>query len=102
MVGSEAIKFFIALSLRGFLEGGVGHAQPALVGNVFAHREVAIGMNIIGNDFGTILSTKLVGKHLELLGIFFGPPVDHVAIGIEIATLVVKAVSHFMTNHHTN
>ena len=73
-----------------------------MIGDVLTHSEGAVGMHIISNDFGAVLSTQFVGKFLELGSIFGCPPVNHVTMVVEVASLVVKAVSHLVAYYHAN
>ena len=38
----------------------------------------------------------------KVFGILFCPPVNHISVFVVVATLVVEAVSHFMTDYYTN
>ena len=83
-------------------EGIVGNAQTTLVGDVLTQCQVAIGMEILDDDNLVELSSQFLGGCLETCGIALGPPVNHVALAVEHAALVVKAVRHFVADYHAN
>ncbi len=67
---------------------------------MFSPSVLSVGMEA-GQNFHFV---KLIHKTLcelgKCLGVLGSPPVDHVALGIEVTALVVKSVSHFMSDHH--
>ena len=84
------------------LEGQICHLQAAMVSDVLAQSECAIS-----ECARCYLNTvKVVFKHLGALVeagfIFRCPPVDEVAILVELATLVVETVGHLVADHHAD
>ena len=83
-------------------ESQITHLQTTVVGDVLAERERTVGM--------------YAGCHLDLIEslfhhfragiesrfVFGRPPVNHVAVLVELATLVIEAVRHLMSDHDTN
>ena len=98
LVGRKAVNELVALSLLSLLESAVAHAQATVVGNVLAHGEGAVGVHIVGDNLGAVLRSQLVGQFLERGGIVGGPPVHHVSVLVEVASLVVEAVSHLVSD----
>ena len=84
------------------LESLEGHFQTAVVGNVFSAGECAIGMKAGQHlDFVEEFHHSF-GAGFEVLLVLLRPPVTEVAVLVKLCTLVVKAVRHLVTNHHTD
>ena len=100
--GSEAVNLLAVAELLGGAEGIIGDAQTALVSDVLAQGEVAVGMLVLHDNDLVELCGKFLGSSLELLAVLLGPPVGHVAVLVEHAALVVKAVGHLVTDNHAD
>ena len=99
---SEAVHLLaVAVLLRG-LESVIGDAQAALVGDVLAQGQVAVGMLVLHDDDLVELCSQLLGGFLELLAVLLGPPVGHVAVLVKHAALVIKAVGHLVADNHAD
>ena len=82
--------------------GGICNAETALISNILAESETAVCLGA-GSDFNAVkLCDELVGESVKSLGIGCGPPVGEVTVFVELTTLIVEAVCHFMTDHHTD
>ena len=56
---------------------------------------------VIDLDLAKLLSEAL-RRGLEVLLVSLSPPVVHIASSVKLATLIVKAVRHLMTDDHTD
>ena len=102
LVGSESVDNGQRMILSGVFEGCIGYLQTTVVGQVLTQRQATIGIKV-----GQHLDSReeigiLVGAGLELLAIGSSPPVVHITILVELASLVVEAVGHLVTNHHAD
>jgi len=77
-------------------ECDIGEPQAAVVGGVFAERELAIDLHVINHHEVAVLVNFTIGFFLELLSVLGGPPILEIAVAIELAALVVKGVGQFV------
>jgi hypothetical protein len=87
-----------ALALGVFFICDERQAQATVVGGVFAEDEVAVDFEVIDSSEATVFLHFAVGHGLVFLGVFVGPPVGDIAAAVELATLVVKAVSKLVAD----
>ena len=86
----------------------MGNAQAALVGDVLAQAEGAVGHNrrlaVLGGQHldRVELLYEDVGLGLERSSVLLRPPVVHVAVLVEVAALVVEPVGHLVADHHAD
>ena len=52
--------------------------------------------------YGVKLLHEPVGKSLEAVGIFLGPPFCQIAVFVKLSAAVVETVSHLMSDHHSD
>ena len=109
LFGGEAVdRCGLLLAFERIVVGRVGDAQTALVGDVLAQAERAVGeegrlIPLGGQYLDRIeLLDQNVGLGLERGGVLFGPPVVHVAVLVEVAALVVESVGHLVADHHAD
>ena len=78
--------------------------ESAIIGGVLALGHAAILLHA-GARFGNFLGV-LVGDALSALvislGVRLGPPIAQVALGVELASLVVEAVNDFVADDRAN
>ena len=80
------------------LPGHVSQHQPAQVGDIFAHGELAVDLDVIHGDVLRILVGDATGALLKLLAILRRPPVAQIALRVELAAFVVEAVGQFVAD----
>ena len=73
--------------------------EAAEVGDVLAHGEVAVDVHAGQRLEGVVLRAQLPGAVFERLGVVGGPPVAQVAVGVDLAALVVEAVGELVADH---
>ena len=73
-----------------------------MVGNVLTQRHTTVGMYPRCNLDAVKESNHYIGTFLEVLSIFFRPPVFQITVFVVLATLVVEAVCHLMTDYNTD
>src|SRR6478735_9154189 len=59
-------------------------------------------MNCIQYSITIVLVYYHCGSFLELVCVYFRPPVLQISIGSILATLIIKTMCHFMTDHSSN
>ena len=100
--GGETVNRGGLYAVQGVVQGRPGHAHSAVVGDVLAEGQGAVGHQA-GHNLHLV---ELVHQHLGLLheggAVLGGPPVVHIAVLVEQAALVVKAVGHLVTDHHAD
>ena len=102
LLGSESKELLLLLALGGVLERVERHLEATVVGEVLAQREVAVGVEVgqhldVAEEVGILL-----GALVEALRVRLRPPVVHVAVLVVVASLVVEAVEHLVTNDHAD
>src|SRR6185312_9691068 len=74
----------------------------SIIGGVFAQREFAVQVNVINGNKAVVLVHKALCAFLKSLGIFSGPPVMEVAVGVEQPSLIIEAVRELVPDHGAN
>src|SRR5215469_13735474 len=59
---------------------------------IFTQRQLAVDVNVVNYDVLGILVSNTLGAFLKFLPVFFGPPLAQIAMRVELAALIVKAV----------
>src|SRR6266851_9821249 len=98
LVGGEAVY---GLKIGGFgrlLPGDVGDEGSAEVGYVFSAGELAVDVDVVDDDVGGELVAEAVDAVLEAFGVVLRPPVLEVALGVELAALVVEGVGELVAD----
>ena len=85
-----------------FLEGGEGYLQAAMVGDVLAQGELAVGVEVGQHLDGVEVVDEDTSPLLEAGGVVSRPPVLEVAVLVVLAALVVEAVGHLVANDHAD
>ena len=102
LFGSETVFYLQRSGSGSLLECLVRYLQTSVVGNVLTQRHTTVGMYPRCN-FDTVKeSNHYIGTFLEVLSIFFRPPVFQITVFVVLATLVVEAVCHLMTDYNTD
>src|SRR3989338_6726382 len=70
--------------------------QPTGVGHVLAERQLAVYVYTVRGLLGACLCDKRLGFFSELLFVNDGPPLFHIALGVKLGALVVKAVRNLV------
>ena len=105
MFRREAVDLFVAL-LRMFIERllqrGVGEFDSADVGDVFALCEFAVDVQARQRLVFVVLLHDRTRALFEFLRGLRRPPVAQVAFGVELPSLIIEAVRHFMADYGAN
>src|SRR5437773_729354 len=80
------------------LQGDVGKDLTAQVSNILSERELRVDVYLVHDDVLRILILNALGALLKFLRVFFGPPILKIALGVELAALIVKAVRQLVAN----
>lgn len=97
--GRLDVDTFLGLSVK---ESGHGDAETSLVSDILAESVLSVGVNS-GEHFDLVeLSDESLGLFSELGCVLRSPPVGHVAVGVEVAALVVETVGHLVADHHAD
>src|SRR6266436_3347272 len=103
LLRSEAVDIRGArLTFHGFLKGGIRDHQTAQVGDRFTYYQLSVFVQTRLDLKAVELIDDALRFLLEGFEVGIAPPVDQVAGGIELGSLIVKAVSHLMTNHRSH
>ena len=98
LIGRESVTVFQCHIFGGILPGDVGQNRSAKVGNVLAFGQLRIDVDVVNDDVLRILVHDAVGVFHELIGVFLGPPVFQIPLGIELAAFVVEAVGQLVAD----
>ena len=90
------------LAGKGILKCGEGNAQATLVSYVFSESGSAVGHQSRLYLHLIELLHEPCSLCLECLGISLGPPIVHIPVFVEKASLVVETVGHLVRNHHSD
>src|SRR5260221_4540143 len=82
----------------GVFPRNVAQDLSAQIGHVFAQREPAVDVYIVHDYVLRVLVGNAFGALFEFLLVVFGPPVAQIALGIELRTLIVKAMRQLVAN----
>ena len=102
LFGCEAIDGAKRIVAHGILQCVECHLQSAMVGEVLTECEVSVGIEVGKHLDGREEVGILLCPCSEVLAVGLRPPVGHVAVLIIVASLVVEAVSHLMTDDHSD
>src|ERR1700722_18085049 len=75
--------------------------QSAKIGDVFPLRELAVDLYVVHDDVLCVLIHHALRAGLEALVVPCSPPILQVALSVELAALIVEAVSQLVTNGST-
>src|SRR5271165_4963175 len=83
-------------------EGLISDANAAVIGGIFAESELAVQL-LSGDGLEAAVLLDLATRAiLKSSAVCRGPPVLNVALAIELASLVVEAVGHFVADDHAD
>src|SRR6185503_14795384 len=104
LLRGEAVDVHARLALQGLLERAERHAGAAVVGGVLAQGEAAVQVDvpvdgILDGHELVVLLGDAVRALLEGGEVLRRPPVLEVALGVELAALVVEPVRVFVPDH---
>src|SRR5262249_48042473 len=94
----------LALLLERDLQSGQRETNSTVVRRVFPLRQQAILLHAlagIGNGLGVLVGDALAALVI-FLGIVRGPPVAQIALGIELAALIVESMNDLVPDHHSD
>src|ERR1700678_712480 len=94
----ESFERFEGLILLILLPRHVSQNHSAQMGDIFTQRQFSVELNVIQNYILRILIRDATGALVKCFGVVRSPPVPQIAIGVELAAFVVKAVRKFMAN----
>src|SRR6516162_799992 len=80
----------------------VGGGESRQVGDVFAERLMSVHGKIRKGPILVVLRGERFARRLEVIEIFLRPPVGETALRVELAALIVEAMTDFVTNHRSN
>ena len=78
--------------------GHEGEQQAPVVGGVLAQGELAVDVDIVDRGKGAVLVDFAIGAGGEVLEVVGGSPVVEVALGVELAALVVESVGELVAD----
>ena len=81
-----------------FFQAMVSQHQPTQVGDIFAHGQLAVDLDVIHCDIVRVLVRDATGALVKLLAVLRRPPVAQIALGIELPAFIVKAVGQFVSD----
>src|SRR5437588_546954 len=97
LLGRVAVNFFRGLAARilsdGFAQGGQRDAGAAVIGGIFAQCQLAVELQVVYRHKVPVLVGHAAGALLKFLAVLRCPPIAQVASRIELAALIVEAVS---------
>src|SRR5205807_607835 len=105
LIGGVAIDFLIWILLglgHQIMQGHQGDARAAVVRGIFAQGELAIEFQVVNGNEVTVFIGNAFGAFFKFLSVLRCPPIAKIALGIEFAALIVKAMSQFMANDQSN
>ena len=102
LLRSIAVLNWQRVVLSSILECLISNLQATMIGNVLTLSQTTIGMNARKHLDIVVEINDYLSTFLELLSIFFSPPVFQVTVLVILTTLVIKSVSHLMTNHYAD
>ena len=74
-------------------------ASATVVGGVLTQGQFAIQLKVVHGDEVAVFVGDTTGAGFKFLSILLGPPVAQIALRIEFASLVIEAVSQFVSDH---
>src|SRR2546425_2369045 len=90
------------LPFSGLQERLVRDDDTTEVGNGFAENQLAVQVQAVGSLITSELLAHTVGPRHELVSVFRRPPGAKVSLRIELASLVIKTMSYFMSDDGAN
>ena len=104
LLRGEAIEFFLfdGAVFKAADQSHEGQPNAGIVGAIFAQREPPVEIRAFHGAEAGILFVNAIHPFLEFRGILLGPPITQIAVGIELAALVVKAMGEFVTDNRAN
>ena len=106
LFGREAVHLVLVdlAFLDGVLHSEVADVEAAVVGDVLAEGECAVGVGfgIVEDLDGVECVDEYLSVLLEVGGILLGPPVVEVAVLVVVAALVVETVGEFVSDDHSD
>src|SRR6185436_1888202 len=72
------------------------------IGDVLAERQVTVYRQIRERPVCVVLRSKSLTGSLEVIEVFFSPPVCEAARSVKLAALIVKAVADLVTDRRAN
>ena len=98
----ETVNNFVFLRFFCLKVCSVGNSQTALVGDILAKSQLAIGMERIDDHNLVKLSLQFVCKRVKHFCIVLSPPVFHISIFVKLTSVVVKSMSHLMSDYNAD
>ena len=102
LLGSKAIDSAEGVVAHRILQGVKSHLQTTMVGEILTEGELAVGIEVGQHFDGREEVGIFVCPLGKLLAVVLRPPIGHVAVLVVVASLVVEAVCHLMSDDHTD
>ena len=99
LVCRQPVNLQRLLTAQNIHQRHVRQTQPAIIGNVLAFSQLPVQLQIASHNKFAILFLNAAGPLVELFRVGRRPPVHQIAFGIELSTLIVKAVRQFVPNY---
>src|SRR6185369_722561 len=101
LFGRVSINFIGLLTglLDLVLECHQRNSGAAIVGCVLPERQLSIQLQVIDGYEIAVLVRNTAGTLFKFLSVLLGPPIAQIALCIELAPLIVKAMRQLMSNH---
>jgi hypothetical protein len=80
----------------------IGDAKAAIIRRVFTQRKLAVQMRSCNRLKAAVFFHFAVRPRIELFSVRRRPPVLYIALRVIPAAFIIKAMRHFMADHHAN
>src|SRR5580704_4625313 len=98
LLWSQSIDGLEILVRRRRFPSDVRENFAAKISDVFAHRQSAVDVHVVDAHVAGILVADTLRSLIEFFAIGVRPPIFQVAVGVELAALIVESVRQFVAD----
>ena len=98
LLRAQSVPRLERLAFGGKLPAHVGQRGPDQVGDVLTQGQPAVQLDVVDHRVAAVLVDQALGAPFELGRIVCSPPVDQVAVGVEVTPRVVEGVNQFVAH----
>src|ERR1039457_3886368 len=102
LLGGEAVNGLLRSAAEHIQQSHVCKAQAAIVGSIFAQRQLSANVNVIHRNEAVVLVDEASLQLIELLAVLGSPPVAQVSLSIELAARIVEPMREFVADDRAN